>query len=223
MKISDTHLKILKFATILLVAAVGFWQFHSVGYDWRQALEANNPWVFFLAMATLPALGFPISVCYIYAGISFEPTVAITACIAALTINLSSGYLITHSIFKKPIEAFLARKNWTVPKLSGQNQLRFAFLMRTVPGPPFFIQNLLLTLAGIPFWTYLWLSLATQGTIAVIVILFSRNLSQDPQSPTSIIIISMIILLFVAKGAQTLRKRFKTKQETNRTSTNKKT
>lgn len=220
MKWNQGTLTLFKFAVIALVAAVGFWQLHAVDYNWRQALDGSNPWVFFLAMATLPVFGFPISVCYIFAGVSFEPAVAISACLGALAINLSVGYLFANSVFKGPVEAFLACQKWSLPQLSGQNQFRFAFILRTVPGPPFFVQNLALTLAGIPYWTYLWVSLLTQGSIAIAVILCSRNLSQDPQSRTSIIILVLIGLLILGKIANAIRAKIR---KTPHKSTQKKT
>lgn len=197
----------LQFAVVAAVFAIGFWQFARVGFDWRAVLEMSSLWMFFVAMASLPVFGFPISACYIYAGVAFEPLEASLACIGALAVNMSASYALTHSVFKKPITAFLAKRTWSIPELSDCSQFRFTFLVRTVPGPPFFFQNLILGLAGIPFWTYLWISILAQGGIAIAVIICSRYLTQDPWSKGGITVMVILVALFVAKSIQAIRER----------------
>ena len=200
-------LKWVQIGVVGLVFALGFWQFASVDFEWRAVLDRTSVWSFFLAMASLPVFGFPISACYIYAGLAFEPLEASLACLAALAVNMSASYALTHSVFKKPIEAFMEKRSWSIPKMDDDNQFRFTFLVRTVPGPPFFFQNLALGLAGIPFWTYLWISLLAQGGIAIGVIVCSRYLSEDPWSKGGITLIIILVALFVAKTIRAVRSR----------------
>ena len=204
---NDLWLRIIQFASILVVFGIGFWQFARVGFDWRLVLESSNLWIFFLAMASLPVFGFPISACYVYAGLAFAPLEASLVCIAALSVNMSVSYGLTHTVFKQPILRFMKKRDWSLPTLTDENQFRFTFLVRTIPGPPFFFQNLALGLAGIPFWTYLWISLIAQGGIAVGVILCSRYLSQDPFSKGGITVIVILIVLLITKKLRSLKKR----------------
>lgn len=206
---NDNWLKGAQFSAIAVVFAIGFWQFARVGFDWRIVLESTNLWIFFLAMASLPVFGFPISACYIYAGLAFHPVEASLVCLAALSVNMSASYALTHSVFKKPVMRFLDKRGWAIPKLTDENQFRFTFLVRTIPGPPFFFQNLTLSLAGIPFWTYMWISLLTQGGIAIGVIYCSRYLSQDPFSKGGITVMVLLVALFAAKGVRSFVKRRK--------------
>ena len=206
----DRGLLVAQSLAIGLVAAVGFWQFAQAGFDWRAVLSMTSPWAFFLAMATLPVFGFPISACYIYAGLAFSPLVASVACWAALLVNLSASYFLARGVFNRPVTRFLAARGWSIPAMSEDNHFRFAFLLRTIPGPPFFFQNLLLSLAGIPFWTYLWVSLLTQGSIAVAVVLGSRHLSEDPWGTRGLVVISIVVVMFLALSIhKALRRRRK--------------
>ena len=202
----DFWLKMIQLSAITVVFGIGFWQFARAGFDWRAVLDMTSLWVFFLAMASLPVFGFPISVCYIYAGLAFQPLEASITCLAALCVNMSVSYALTHSMFKKPVSQFLERRGWSIPTLTDENQFRFIFLVRTIPGPPFFFQNLTLSLAGIPFWTYLWISLLTQGGIAIGVILCSRNLSQDPFGKASITIVVVLGVLLIVKSVRFIAK-----------------
>ncbi len=203
----DSWLKGAQFTAIAVIFAIGFWQFARAGFDWHAVLESANLWVFFLAMASLPVFGFPISACYIYAGLAFHPMEASLVCLAALSVNMTVSYALTHSVLKKPIIKFLDKRGWSIPEMNDENQFRFTFLIRTIPGPPFFFQNLTLSLAGIPFWTYLWISLLTQGSIAIAVILSSRYLSKDPFGKGGIILIGLLLALFAAKAVRSMIKR----------------
>lgn len=205
--------KLLQLTAVGVVFAVGFWQFAAVGFDWRAALDSTSIGTFFVAMATLPVFGFPISACYIYAGMAFEPLEAVLACWGALAINMSASYALTHSVFKKPIQAFLEKRTWTIPEMSEYSQFRFTFLVRTVPGPPFFFQNLILGVAGIPFWSYLWVSLLTQGGIALGVVVCSRYLSEDPWSQGGITVMAILAALLVAKSVRAIRAKRRKKAE----------
>lgn len=197
-------------ATIALaIGGVGFWLFSRAGYDWRVVLDGTSPWTFFGLMATLPMAGFPISVCYIYAGLAFDAPTAALACIGALAINMTGSYLLMRTVFREPIMRLLARRGWRIPELKGYSIFRFVFIVRTVPGPPFFFQNLALSVAGVPFWSYLWISLLAQGGIALGVIYCSGVLSRDPSSAGGIVALVILGILVVAKTVRWLVKRRK--------------
>ena len=198
-KRKDHWLGTAQFLAIGLVLGIGIWQFAQAGFDWRAVLSTTSPWTFFFAMASLPVFGFPISACYIYAGVAFSPLVASVTCVSALAVNMSASYGLTHSVFKGPILRFMAKRGWNIPALNDMNQSCFAFLMRTVPGPPFFFQNLALSLAGIPFGTYLWVSLLTQGGIALAVIFCTRHLSEDPWGTGGITVMAILGALLIAR------------------------
>jgi uncharacterized membrane protein YdjX (TVP38/TMEM64 family) len=203
----DYWLKVVQGLAILVVFGVGYWQLARVGFDWRAVLEDANLWVFFLAMASLPVFGFPISACYIYAGLAFEPVEASLTCLGALLVNMSVSYVLTQTVLKTPILGFIERRGWSLPKLTEENEFRFIFLVRTIPGPPFFFQNLALGLAGVSFWTYLWVSMLGQGSIAVGVIFCTRYLSQDPLSTGGISGIAILIVLIIAKSIRAIKRK----------------
>lgn len=203
----DTVVRVIQSVVVASVCVVGFWQFARVGFDWRAVLDSTSPLMFFFLMASLPVFGFPISACYIYAGMAFSPIVAVAACLAALGVNISVSYALTHSILKRPIEHFLAKRGWAIPEVSSEYQFRFVFLLRTIPGPPFFFQNLVLSLTNIPFWTYFWVSLLGQGTIAVVVIYCTDSLIEDPFGRNGLIVMGVLLVLFLAKAVREIRKR----------------
>lgn len=202
------------------IIAVGLWLLWRAGYDWRAVLEGTSPWVFFLAMATLPVCGFPISVCYVYAGMAFDPMTAVIACWAALAINMTLSYWLSRTILHGWVERVFAKRGWKIPELKGETVFRVTFLVRTVPGPPFFFQNLGLAVAGVPFGTYLWVSLLAQGSIAAGVIYCVGTLSRDPGSVGGIVAGVVVGVLLVFKGVKwILKQRRKAKERESLAST----
>lgn len=196
-----------------IVLALCYWQLARVDFAWREALAGTSPWFFFLAMATLPVFGFPISACYIYAGLAFDPWTAGAACLGALAVNMSASYLLMRSFLRGPLMKLMARRGWKVPVLRGDNVFRFTFLIRTIPGPPFFFQNLALSLAGIPFLTYLWVSLLAQGTIAIGVIYCSHALSRNPSSVGGLIAVGLVVVVVIARVSLWLSRRWRRKRQ----------
>lgn len=205
--------KLLQIAIIAVVFGLATWQLVRAGFDWRLALENSNPWLFFVAMASLPVFGFPISVCYIFAGLAFPPPIAIACCLGALAINMSASYVLANTVFKGPIEAFIAARKWKVPEIPEKNKIKFALLIRVIPGPPYFVQNLVISLSGLPFPTYLWTGLLTQGGIGILMILCTRYLSHETFSTGGIIAMTVIGVIILLKIAQILRKRYLAKSK----------
>lgn len=153
----------------LILVGVGLLFFLTDGFDLETIFGATSPapyWLFFVAMAVLPVFGFPIAVFYLYAGAAYGPNPGIPLCLGALAVNMSASFLIATRLLREPITRWLTGRGRVVPQLSPLNRFRFVFLMRTVPGPPFPVQNYLLALAGVPFPLYLLLSLLLQGIIA---------------------------------------------------------
>jgi len=153
----------------LILIGVALLFFLSDGFDLERMLGTASPaplWLFFTAMAVLPVLGFPIAVFYLYAGGAYGPFPGIPLCLGALAVNMSLSYLVATRFLRKPLSGWLAQHGHTVPRLSSLNQFRVVFLMRTIPGPPYPVQNYLLALAGVPFPLFLLLSLSLQGIIA---------------------------------------------------------
>jgi len=152
-----------------------------VGADWQvwaERLSELHPVLFLLAMSLLPVAGFPISAFYFYAGVAYGWSTGIPLCLAALAVNMTLSYLVAKTLLREPLVELLRRRGHQLPQVrTSTNQFRTTFLIRTVPGPPFPVQNYLLALAGIPFAIYLPVSLAAQGVIGSVVVVSSGLLT----------------------------------------------
>ena len=133
--------------------------------DWSRTV---GPIPFFAAMALLPAAGFPIMFFSLSAGVLFVPQIglgwAITGALTSLGINISLTYWLARYALRPLLEGLVRKLGYGLPQVAKENQMSLTLLCRITPGPPFFVQNYLLGLAKIPFWTYLWVSWLISAT-----------------------------------------------------------
>jgi uncharacterized membrane protein YdjX (TVP38/TMEM64 family) len=174
-------LPLLKLA-IVAAAAIAGTVLLLRGLDVRESIEQGmalirraGPVVFFLGMALLPAVGAPLTLFTIPAGEAFAAQMTLGGVIAvtlvAIAINLVLTYWLAHRAFRPLLEWLVARYGYRVPRVSADNALTVALLVRMTPGPPFFLQSYILGLAAVPFRLYLivsWLAVLPWAVGAVV-------------------------------------------------------
>ncbi|QTN32159.1 VTT domain-containing protein [Akkermansiaceae bacterium] len=128
----------------------------------------THPAFLFLAIVLLPGFGFPASPLIVLAGVvwgSTWQTCAIT--IAAVALNMAW----THFLAAGPARAIVIRllgERWQRWKnIHPDNLRRLTILFRITPGIPFFIQNYVLGLLGVPFLTYISISVPLNGIFVI--------------------------------------------------------
>ena len=193
------RLKLVVFCAAILGAIGYFWQ---AGFDIETIIgSADNihPLYFLLAMSVLPAVGFPISAFYLLAGIAYHWSLAWLLCILSLALNVSLSYFLTRYFLRDPIAAMLQKRGYRIPQISETNQLRMTFLLRAVPGPPYPLQNYLLSLAEIKFPLYFAVSVSVQSVFALGMISISNEIIKNGNLIKASIFACVIGLLFLFK------------------------
>jgi uncharacterized membrane protein YdjX (TVP38/TMEM64 family) len=165
-------------ALLLLVAALAVW------FAWdREAVRAwkenASPLAFFSAMAILPAFGVPLTPFYIVAGATFGLRSGLLASAIALTVNLILSYVVARRALRNWLQRLLQRFDYKFPDFEReQGALRFALLVKLTPGVPMVLKNYLLGMSGVPFGTYLAVSLFTAALYAVPLMALGNSLFQ---------------------------------------------
>jgi uncharacterized membrane protein YdjX (TVP38/TMEM64 family) len=164
---------------VILFAAVYFTELNvedikGWGQFWIDEIQTWPPILFFLMVALLPLIGCPISPLFIMAGIRFGVVWAIPFSLSALAVNLVLSHWISTKILHSFIQRIANRWNYELPKVSHKNAAKWVFLVR-LSGAPLAVQNYLLGLSYVPFWPYLWVSLAVQAPIVIGVIIFGES------------------------------------------------
>ncbi|CAA6679614.1 MULTISPECIES: TVP38/TMEM64 family protein [unclassified Lentimonas] len=129
-------------------------------------IRETRPIYFILMMSVLPLVGFPIAVFYLFAGSAYVWWHAWAFCTLALAINISISYPIARYLLASPISALLSKYDRSLPELTKRNQFRVTFLVRSIPGVPYFIQNYMLAVLGVDFVPYFVISLSIQSIFA---------------------------------------------------------
>jgi len=157
-------------------------------------IRETHPLLFIGFMCILPLAGFPIAVFYLFAGTAFPWWQATIFCSLALAINISLAYPIALKLLATPLTDILARFSKKLPLLTKENQFRVTFLVRSVPGVPFCLQNYLLPLLGIRFAPYLLISWSIQTVFAAGMAAIPKLVTKAGWIP-ALIIISILLLL----------------------------
>ena len=144
------------------------------------AIREAGPWVFFSALAVLPAIGAPVLAFTIPAGEAFAGrfgmSVVVVIAMAMMTINLALAYWLARYGFRPLLTALIKRYGYRIPRVTPENALNVALLVRFTPGPPYFLQCFVLGVAEMPFRLYMIVSWVALLPWVVGAILLGRGL-----------------------------------------------
>jgi uncharacterized membrane protein YdjX (TVP38/TMEM64 family) len=125
-------------------------------------LREAGPGIFFVAMAVLPAVGFPLLAFTLSAGPVFGPTLGIGWVIGwsltAVVANLLLTYWLATRALRPVVSWLLAYFDFHLPELGAGGAWPITLIVRVTPGPPFWVQSYLLGLIRVPLVPYLVVS-----------------------------------------------------------------
>lgn len=154
----------------VVLAVVGIFLLREVGLarlvEWFDHFVAFirdlGPWVFFTAMALLPAAGAPLSAFNLVAGEAFAPRMTMMGVVLtvalAIAVNIALTYWLARYALRPLLTRLVTRYGYSVPRIAAGNALTVSLVVRLTPGPPFFLQSYLLGLAEVPFRLYMIVS-----------------------------------------------------------------
>ena len=161
------------------------------------ALQSAGPSVYFSAMAVLPAMGAPIMAFLIPAGPIFGVRLGmgmvVTLSLGAQTVNLVLTYLLSRYVLCGLLKKLLTRYGYRLPSVEQGDATDLTIIVRATPGTPFFVQNYLLGLAGVPFWKYLTISCVFNWSYSIAFVLFGEALLHG-NGKTVILAVSLLIV-----------------------------
>lgn len=176
---------------ILTVVAAVAWLAHTLGLTALaqravEHLRTLGAPVFFLAMATLPAIGFPLLPFAVAAGPAFGPELGvagvIVCAVGAVAVNVALSYLVAARLLRGPACALVRRFGYPLPQLDPRHGWLVTLLVRVVPGPPFWVQSYALGLLRVPFRAYLVIStLVPAGYLSAAILLGDALLQGRPR------------------------------------------
>lgn len=144
-----------------------------------------GPFAFFVAMALLPCIGFPLSAFTVVAGPVFGPTLGVPTVvlctILATSANVALSYALARCALRPLVERVLLWFGYSLPEIKPHNAWLVVLIVRIVPGPPFFLQSYLLALARAPFGIYMVVSTVVPACYLTATIILGDALARrDP-------------------------------------------
>jgi uncharacterized membrane protein YdjX (TVP38/TMEM64 family) len=176
--------------------------------NWRGAVERGldairgaGPWVFFVAMALLPAIAVPMLTFSLTAGSAFGGQMGmggvVAAGLAAVTINLALTYWLARRALRPWLARLIARLGYRLPQVDGADMTDLIVLLRVTPGIPFFAQNYLLGLADVPVVSYLVISCVISWAYTAAFIVFGDALLHG-RGRAGLVALSLLLALSAA-------------------------
>ena len=166
---------------VIAAAFVGIWNDSVrsgivvwVGEIWDY-LEDTEPWVFFSAFVILPLAGFPVSPFYLIAPGLYGRGPSISFVGAAIAVHLVIVFWISSWLFRSLAMRLISRSRYRLPRIFSSEYVKITVALRITPGIPFFVQNYLLGLAGIPFRVFFLVSWPIQLAWAVAFIFLGES------------------------------------------------
>ncbi|MFW6357467.1 MAG: TVP38/TMEM64 family protein [bacterium] len=167
-------------------------------------VESRGPFLFFTLMALLPLAGIPITPFYLTAGAVFEPVVSLPGTALALILNHLAAFVLGRGTLR-PLLAFLLRKTgFQLSEPGKAGSLSTALVLKLTPGPPMFLRNYLMAMAGIPLWIFLLVSWPLSLAYAVPAVLLGDSAVEGRSGMAGI---ALLILLGVGLLTYFLRLR----------------
>lgn len=198
------------------IAGAAWWWWRS-DYSLRlitDTIAGFNAFVVFVLMATLPVVGFSVSVVYVVAGVKFGPVVGGVAVTGATAAHLLLTHWICQSVLRERLQRFLARRNHHLPHVPDGENVSVAAMAALIPGLPYFARNYLLALTDVPLRTYFWVCLPIYVARSYVAILLG-DFGGEPDRDTLVTlgIVYVVKLSICAYLLWRIRKRFKRAKE----------
>lgn len=169
-------------------------------------IRGFGPVAFFAAMAILPAIGCPITIFTISVGPIFGAQLGLPLILAisagVIAFNLAFAYWLARFALRPWVQALFGWLGYRLPEVATGDRLSLAVLVRVTPGPPYFVQNFILGLVGVPFGLYM----AVSGLICISFsfgfILFGDSLAQGKGK---VVLLSISLLVALSFGVKFVR------------------
>jgi len=135
---------------------------------------------------------------------------AIVGVLLSLGVNISLTYWLARYALRPLLEGVVRKLGYGLPQVAPEDHMSLTLLCRITPGPPFFVQNYLLGLAGVPFWTYLWVSWAIAATYSVAMVVFGDSLMQGSGK---VVFLAVSVFIVITVGIKWGRRHYSQKKK----------
>jgi uncharacterized membrane protein YdjX (TVP38/TMEM64 family) len=198
------HLALAAGAVVLIAGLV----FVATKVGWLDAIDAAiaglqkaGPGIFFVAMAILPAVGFPMSAFMLTVGPVFGTTLGagwvIIWSLTAVTINLLLSYWLADRALRPLVGRLLNYFSFRLPDGATGSAWQISLIVRVTPGPPYWVQSYLLGLLRVPLVPYLVVSLSVMAGY-IVALVFGGEAIAEGSGRLAVVAVGILAATVVA-------------------------
>ena len=186
----------------LITCIIGLLLLREIGADaalewvmeaWTR-LKTAPPIVFFGAMALLTIFPVPLTPFYIVAGPLFGILPSLLWIPPAIVLNNLIAHTLTTSFLRPWLQTLVARRGQSIPTFnSKKDQSLFIAMVRITPGIPYFLQSLLLGLAGVDRLRFLVISISVHMIYVVGFVVLGRS-AFDGEYGVAVIAVALLVV-----------------------------
>lgn len=152
-----------------------------------------HPALFLLFMGVLPVFGFPMSPFLALAGIKFGTAWGAGVSLLIMPVHLGLCYLISKTFFQTIILKVMQARGYSPPAFLTNKPGKLLLFFLFVPGPPYVMKNYIMALTGLPFISYMGLTWAVQGLLALPIVILGGTASQQRWGVFTLVLIVFIL------------------------------
>jgi uncharacterized membrane protein YdjX (TVP38/TMEM64 family) len=157
-------------------------------------LQSAPPIVFFGAMSLLTIFPVPLTPFYIVAGPLFGILPSLLWIPPAIVLNNLIAHALTTSFLRPWLQGIVTRRGQSIPTFrSKRDQSLFIAMVRITPGIPYFLQSLVLGLAGVDRMRFLVISLSVHMVYVVGFVVLGRA-AFDGKYTVAVVAIALIVI-----------------------------
>lgn len=162
-----------------------------------ERLQSAPPIVFFGAMALLTVFPVPLSPFYIVAGPIFGILPSLLWIPPAIVLNNLIAHTLTTSFLRPWLQRIVTKRGHSIPTFkSKREQNLFIAMVRITPGFPYFLQSLVLGLAGVDRLRFLVISISVHMIYVVGFVVLGRS-AFDGEYGVALAAIALIVVVSV--------------------------
>lgn len=177
----------------------------------RNVLEDKvSPGLFVLLMFFLPLLAAPISVFLVFVGMKFGLIPGLLISAAAMFFHMAATYwLVTLWLYRRGAGR-AGPFNVTLQRFAARSSRWYAFIVMLVPGLPYALKNILLSLTGIGFRPYIFINWTAQFSMGIPLVMFGRAVIE---MNVIVLAVALVLMISIYLMKLFLKRRFDTDEK----------
>jgi uncharacterized membrane protein YdjX (TVP38/TMEM64 family) len=200
-------LRVLIFS-LILIAAAALLYFALKGPLATSVIDNDlHAVTFIISFVILPLVGFPLNIFLFLLGARFDAVTAVLIMFAGMAVHQGISFPTANTLMRPLLEKILSRRKVSLPQWTPESGFVWpSIVFMAVPGLTYAMKNYMLSLSGIPFRTFFFISWLVQAIMGIPIVLAGETLAGRHFRLLPALLLLMGVLYAVRYGLVRLRR-----------------